>query len=67
MHYWGSRSQAQQYVPKPGVKRPAWSYRAARRNLARVMHWPDRYRWRIWWRGVKAALAAKLAGEPKPA
>lgn len=57
MKFWGARPQEKQYFPKKGQPRPAWTYRGARRNLAREMHWPDRYRWRIVWRAIKARIA----------
>lgn len=63
MRFWGARPQSQQYVPKKGVPRPAWTYRGARRNLARSMHWPERYRWRRWWAEMKARVTATAAAQ----
>lgn len=59
MMFWGARPQAKQYIGKKGEPRPAWTYRGARRNLARSMHWPARYRWRVWWRAIKDHMAGK--------
>lgn len=61
MHYFGARPAKEQYSPKPHTPRPGWSYRAARRNAAADMQWPNRYRWRR----VMAALRAKVAAMTK--
>ncbi len=67
MNFFGARKQSEQYVPKSGVARPDWSYRGARRNAARTMHWPERYRWRVWWRALMDQARAKLAGTTQEA
>lgn len=59
MKFFGARPQAEQYVPKKGEPRPEWTYRAARRNAARIMQWPARYRWRVWWQAMKDQVAAR--------
>jgi hypothetical protein len=58
MNFFGARQQTQQYIPKGGVPRPGWTYRGARRNAARDLQWPARYRWRRF----IAAMKAKVMG-----
>lgn len=57
MNYFGARPANEQYMPKAHVPRPAWTYRGARRNAARDMQWPARYRYRR----IMAMIRAKLA------
>ncbi len=47
-------------ITKTGVPRPAWTYRGARRNAARDLHWPARYRWRNIVRAIRAKAEAML-------
>ncbi len=61
MRFFGAREQRDQYIPRKGVPRPSWSYRGARRNLARIMHWPERWRFRVWLRNAINAALAKAA------
>lgn len=60
MKYFGARSQAEQYVVKTGVPRPDWTYRGARRNAARDLQWPERYRWRRFIAAMKAKVAEMM-------
>lgn len=60
MHYFGARPQAEQYTTTTGVPRPGWTYRGARRNAARDLHWPDRYRWRYFLRALREKVAAMM-------
>lgn len=67
MKFFGARKQSEQYIPKRGIVRPGWTYRGARRNAARIMHWPERYRYRVWWRAVLNQIKAKMRGTPEAA
>lgn len=58
MHYWGARPAKAQYIPETHVPRPLWTYRGARRNAARDLHWPGRYRWRRFIAAIRAKVAA---------
>lgn len=68
MYFWGARKPSDQYIVKSGVPRPGWTYRGARRNAARDMQWPTRYRWRRFIAAMKAKVAALSSkGGPVPA
>lgn len=62
MRFFGARSQREQYIPRKGTNRPGWSYRGARRNAARLMHWPERYRWRVWLAETTRLVKEKMKG-----
>ena len=63
MNFFGARKPSEQYIPKRGACKPGWAYRAARRNAARAMHWPARYRWRVWLREMIKQALEKM-GDP---
>lgn len=62
MNFFGARKQSEQYIAKKGEPRPVWSYRPARRNAARAMHWPARYRFRVWFAETMRQVREKMAG-----
>lgn len=61
LKFWGVTGRTDgEYSPKQEA-RPGWTYRGARRNAARIAHWPSRYRWRVWVKLLRARVAEELA------
>lgn len=52
LKFWGVRDDGE-YSRKKNEPRPGWTYRGARRNAARIAHWPRRYRWRLFMRQLR--------------
>lgn len=60
LKFWGVREDGE-YSKSKHQPRPGWTYRGARRNVARLAHWPRRYRWRLFMRQLRERAQAMIA------
>lgn len=61
LKFWGIKQDGEYSPKKEDRARPGWTYRGARRNAARLAHWPTRYRWRLFMKRLKQRVTDELA------